>query len=367
MISSSTTIAEIVEQKIQQDQPKESENDMKKAGEMIASLTARSIQYQVFGEPSKVLLMKYVPRPKPKQNEILLRMKLSSINPSDLITIRGAYRNKICLPSTPGYEGVGHVIEHGEGVRAPAIGSRVLGLRGTGTWQDYVTIPADEAISVPESIDDNTAAQLYINPLTAWVMITEELKLKKGDTVAVNACGSAFGKIVIQFSKIFDFNVIAIVRSDFYTKELFELGAKQVINQTKQSLVSTVMELTNNKGVAAALDAVGGKDGVMLAKTVQAKGTMLHYGLLSHNPLPHEVFDPLQTGIFVKNFWLREWVHTKPLAVRKKSFTQMIEAFVTHKISLPVSKSYDPNKISDAVEMSEASNRTGKVTLKWHG
>lgn len=325
----------------------------------------RAITYNNFGEPSRVLFMQNIIKPALKTGEILVEMKQSSINPSDLLPIRGAYKSRIKLPCIPGYEGFGYVVEQGPGVSFPAIGARVLALRGEGTWQDYVVISAEDAIPVPTAIDDDTTAQLYINPMTAWLMIKEKLKLKAGDTLAINAAGSAFGNVIAKFSKIFGYYVIAIVRNEFYRKTLLELGAQCVINSEKIPVIKAVLDITNNRGVTAALDAVGGESGAALAKCVTPGGIMLHYGLLSAIPLPAEVFHSHLTGISVENFWLRETLLKIDSEERKKIFNEMIETFMKYNISLPVANRFDMSNISQAVECAEKPNRTGKTTLIW--
>ncbi len=335
---------------------------MKSLSEPISS---RAIIYNHFGEPSRVLCLQTVPKPELKAGQILVKMKKSSINPSDLISIRGTYSNRIILPNTPGYEGVGSVIEQGAGVSFPPVGARVLALGGKGTWQDYVTIAAKEAILIPEQINDDTAAQLYINPLTAWIMINEELSLIAGDTLAVNACGSAFGKVITQFSNIFGYKVIAIVRSDIHTKTLMEMGVKCVVNTKTQALQEIIRKYTKGVGVTAALDAIGGEEGTHLVKSIKKGGLMLNYGLLSGKELPSAVYNKQITGITVKPFWLRDWVYQKDVQYRKSIFSNMMDAFIKYQIVLPVAKYYDISEINEAVLASEKPQKLGKVLLRW--
>ncbi|GAA3323979.1 hypothetical protein GCM10020331_050020 [Ectobacillus funiculus] len=56
---------------------------------------------------------------------------------------------------------------------------------------------------IPDYLEDDTAAQLYINPITAWVICTEVLALKSGETLIVNACGSAIGRIFLHNYLVF--------------------------------------------------------------------------------------------------------------------------------------------------------------------
>src|SRR5690606_6258824 len=97
-----------------------------------------------------------------KEHEVLVRMLTRPINPSDLIPISGAYAHRISLPTIPGYEGVGIVEKVGPFVSKSLIGQRVLPLRGEGTWQEFVKTSVQFAVPIPDSIDDVTAAQLYI-------------------------------------------------------------------------------------------------------------------------------------------------------------------------------------------------------------
>jgi NADPH:quinone reductase-like Zn-dependent oxidoreductase len=196
-------------------------------------LNYKAVYYDRFGEPLDVLTIQYRERARLKQNEMLIRMISSPINPSDLIPIRGSYKHRTALPNIPGYEGVGIVEDIGPGGSSDLIGKRVLPLRGEGTWQEYVKIPADFLVELPAEIDDDTASQLYINPITAWVMLTEMLRIQPDSVLVVNACGSALGRIITQLSKTFGARVIAAAQNDNHTADLMNYGACQVVNTSK--------------------------------------------------------------------------------------------------------------------------------------
>ncbi len=154
-------------------------------------------------------------------------------------------------------------------------------MRGEGTWQEYVKTSAELAIPIPDSIDDFTASQVYINPITAWVVCTEVLKLRPNDVLLVNACGSSIGHIFAQLSKVLGFQLITVTRNSKYTDDLLHLGASYVIDTSKAFLYGTVMELTNGMGADAAVDSVGGSSGNDLAFCVRPNGNFLTIGLLS--------------------------------------------------------------------------------------
>ncbi|UUZ92892.1 zinc-dependent alcohol dehydrogenase family protein [Paenibacillus sp. P25] len=224
-----------------------------------------------FGEPAEVLTLKRREPPRPQAGEILVRMTASPINPSDLLPVRGAYAHRIALPFVPGYEGVGTVEDVGGGVSRSMIGTRVLPLRGEGTWQELVVSPAEWAVPVPASLEDATASQLYINPVTAWLLCTDVLRLGGGDVLAVNAGGSAIGRIFSQLSTLLGFRLISIVRSDRHTGELISLGAWRVVNTGETDLHDAVTEWTNGNGVTATVDCVGGRSGADLIACTQTR------------------------------------------------------------------------------------------------
>ena len=287
-------------------------------------LKATSIRFYEFGDPEQVLQVENIEVNGPGIGEVLVRMKTRPINPSDLIPIRGAYSNRISLPSVPGYEGVGTVEEVGPSVSKWFLGKRVLPLRGEGTWQEFVKTSAELAVVIPDYLEDDTAAQLYINPITAWVICTEVLALKSGETLIVNACGSAIGRIFAQLSRILGFRLIAVTRNDNYTEELIQLGASYVINTETTLLYNAVMELTNGCGAKAAIDSIGGRFGTDLAYCVSPNGTFLTIGLLSGIPVNWtEIMN--NTKVHTNIFHLRHW--NQQVSVRKwhETFHQIIQ------------------------------------------
>ena len=154
-----------------------------------------------FGNPKDVLQVEYKNIEPLKDNEVFVRMLVRPINPSDLFPSLEHTHIESPLPNTPGYEGVGIVEDVGAFVSRELIGKRVLPIRGEGTWQEYVKTSADFVVPIPDSIDDFTAAQMYINPLTAWVTCTETLNLQHNDVLLVNACASAIGHLLRSYHK----------------------------------------------------------------------------------------------------------------------------------------------------------------------
>lgn len=327
-------------------------------------MDAKCIRFYEFGSPKDVLKIEYKAIEPPKENEVLVRMLARPINPSDLIPIRGSYAHRISLPNIPGYEGVGIVEEVGPLVSKNLIGKRVLPLRGEGTWQEFVKTSVEYAVCIPDTIDDFTAAQMYINPITAWVVSTEVLKLRPNDVLLVNACGSAIGHIFAQLSKILGFRLIAVARNNNYTEDLLHLGASYVIDTSTFQLHETVMELTNGKGADAAIDSVGGSSGTDLAFCVHPNGNFLTIGLLSGAQVNWaDIVNKAKVNTNL--FHLRNWNKNVSTEKWQGTFNYLIRLINDKKLSLMMDNSQnDLSNLKEAVKFVESSKiANGKVFL----
>lgn len=327
-------------------------------------LDAKRIRFYEFGSPKDVLKVEYKAIDPPKDNEVLVRMLARPINPSDLIPIRGSYAHRISLPNIPGYEGVGIVEEIGPLVSKNLIGQRVLPLRGEGTWQEFVKTSVEYAVCIPDTIDDFTAAQMYINPITAWLVCTEALKLEPNDVVLVNACGSAIGHIFAQLAKIIGFRLIAVTRNNKYTEDLLHLGSSDVIDTSKFPLHETVMELTNGKGAVAAIDSIGGSCGTDLAFCVHPNGNFITIGLLSEVQVNWADIVNI-AKVNTNLFHLRNWNNNVSAEKWQETFQHVIRLVADKKLRLmTVDSQYDLSDVKKAIDAVESSKITkGKVFL----
>lgn len=299
-----------------------------------------------------------------EHDEVLVRMIASPINPSDLIPIRGAYKHRIQLPAIPGYEGVGIVERVGSSMYSSLVGRRVLPLRGEGTWQAYVTTKGQHAVFVPDEIEDETASQMYINPMTAWLICSDELKLSSKDVLLVNACGSAIGRILAQLAHIFGFKLIAVVRNDKHTEDLYSLGAWAVIDTSRDSLRDKVMELTNGLGATAAIDSIGGQEGEALIASIRPNGTVLSIGLLSGMPINWLKVHEQHSSITVKPYWLRKWLEGASYSQWHGTFDKLFNLVMQKQLKLERARGrYQLSEYASAVKAAEQHGHKGKILI----
>jgi NADPH2:quinone reductase len=217
----------------------------------------RAVVVERFGEPVEVAKLAELPVPPRSEGMARVRMRLSPINPSDLMTIRGIYGRRPSLPFTPGYEGMG-IVEEASGMIAwvrGLKGKRVAVLNGTGgNWAEYVVVPARQCIPLPDDLPDEQGAVYFVNPATVIVMIRYVLRVPRGAWLLQTAAGSALGRMIIRLGKRDGFKTVNLVRRREQVAELKALGADEVLVSGEDDIPGRVRALTpQTGGVAFAL------------------------------------------------------------------------------------------------------------------
>ena len=323
----------------------------------------KSVRFNEFGNPAEMLRVEELPEPEPGAGEVLVRMRARPINPSDLLTVHGLYGALPRLPATPGLEGMGEVAALGEGVKNIHVGQRVILLGISGTWQEYLLAQSAQLLPVPDGISDRTAAQFVVNPLTAWIMTVDELKLEAGEWLLQTAAGSTLGRVVLQIAALRGFKTINVVRRREQVEELMGLGANEVICTADEDLVERVKEITGPAGLTKAIDAVGGETGGMVVRALGRGGEMLVYGLLSMKPMPVDSGRMIFTSATIRGFWLGEWFRSAPPEHQQSVTMELLRLMATNEIVPPVEAEYPLTEVLQAVEHSERPGRSGKVLL----
>ena len=324
---------------------------------------ARALRFHRFGPPAEVLQLEELPREDPGPGQVRLRLTHRPINPSDLLTIAGQYGRLPRLPATPGLEGAGRVEALGEGVRGWRAGDRAILLGAAGTWRESLVVAASGLLPVPDAVDDATAAQFVVNPVTAWVMLEDELALQPGDWLVQTAAGSALGRLVIQLARLRGYRTINFVRRPEQIEELRALGGDAVLLGDDADAPERVRALTGGQGARGALEAVGGETGALALRCLRPGGTMLVYGLLSDRPTPLHNGEMLFRGLTVRGFWLSYWFqHTPPERVAA-TLGGLMGLLAEGRLTLAVAATYDLADFRAAVAHAERPGRAGKVLL----
>jgi NADPH2:quinone reductase len=323
----------------------------------------RSLIFNRFGDPSEVLALEEVPTPDPGPGEVRVRLGARSINPSDVLTVRGQYGRRPKLPATPGYESAGTIDAVGPGVTDWKIGQRVIPLGIEGTWQEAIIVPEKAMMPTPEGLPDKIACQLLANPLTAHLLLFDLLDAKAGDWVVQTAAGSTLGQLMIQLAKLNGINLINVIRSRRGVDALKAAGAEHVVVTEDEDMAARFAEIAGKNPITKAVDAVAGETGAKLANALGFGATLIVYGALSMAPMPLDAGRLIFRGLVVKGFWLTDWFRTVAKETRDKTLGAVAKLLASGQLVPPVEAEYDLADVHAAIVHSERPGRTGKIIL----
>ncbi|XP_018563523.1 enoyl-[acyl-carrier-protein] reductase, mitochondrial-like [Anoplophora glabripennis] len=313
--------------------------------------------YSEHGVPSDVLRKENDNIREPKENQVLLKMLASPVNPIDINVIEGKYIFKPQLPTVAGSEGVGEVISVGPGVSDLKVGDHaVIMTMYSGTWRSHLTVPRNSVLKVPSELGLVEAATLAINPCTAYRMLKDCVNLKSGDTVVQNGSNSACGQNIIQLARVWGINTVNIIRTRPNVEEvkdfLTSLGATHVL--TEEEFKST--DIFKSGEVAAAklaLDCVGGQSAAALLRNLQIGSTLVVYGGMSKQPVSIPVSALIFKDIHVCGFRIAKWMEENN---RNEHWQKMLDELISLMVNKELKGSV--HKIIDSDNYKEALNNT---------
>lgn len=350
----------------------------------------KSVQVDRLSEGFDQVRLVDVPVPEPGPGQLRVRMRLSPVNPSDLNFIRGDYtralerliwnhgHEDLCYdpnrtqpspkpPYSLGGEGVGVVDVCGPGVPEAAFaGRRVAVVAGPpmGAWQDYTIVAAQRALPVPEPVRDETAAMFIVNPLAAYAMVHEVLKVRPETWLMQDAAGSALGKMVIRLGRLAGFRTINLVRGGAHREALKALGADVVVDTDAQNLVDEVKLATGGRGVEYALDCVGGELAAEMLRCLTRGGHMVVYGTLANRPIVLPSRDMMMPVTQLSGFFAPSWLALQASDRLPGIFAKMGQLAMQGVFDSPVDATYRLEQVREAIEASQAKGRTGKILLR---
>ena len=218
-----------------------------------------------------------LPDPAPGPGEVLLRVKAASMNRLDLYTragLRGAKASDGAFPHVLGGDCAGVVERLGEGAEGLAEGDRVvvnpllslkpapqmLGTSRQGSHAELATVPAANAVRLPENVSFEQAAALPTVFLPAWSALIEHAQLRRDETALVISASSGVGTAAIQVAKgVAGARCIAATSSGPKARAARELGVDYAINYEAEDLAARVREITYGQGVDVVLDPTGAR------------------------------------------------------------------------------------------------------------
>ncbi|WP_265516339.1 NAD(P)H-quinone oxidoreductase [Nitratireductor luteus] len=198
------------------------------------------------------------PLPKPKEGEILIRVRAAGVNRPDVAQRKGTYPPPPGASDLPGLEVAGEVVATGDGVMRWRKGDHVTALTPGGGYAEYCTVHGTNALAIPHGFTFTEAAALPETFFTVWHNVFQRGGLKPGETLLVHGGSSGIGTAAIQLGTAFGSTVLATAGTEVKCAACTDLGAARAINYREEDFVERVQELTDGRGADVILDMVGG-------------------------------------------------------------------------------------------------------------
>ncbi len=262
----------------------------------------KAVRIHQFGG-SEVLTYEDIPDPRPRKDQVLVRVKACSLNHLDVWVRKGLPGVKV--PHILGSDVAGEIAEAGEYVAGFTPGQRVLiapmhfcghcvkclaGLQNQcreftvlgnavdGGNCELIAVPAANVIPIPDSLDFNQAASVPLVFVTAWHMLVGLAGIRPGQTILVLGASSGVGIAAIQIAKLFHCRVITTAGNESKLEKARALGADYGIDHYKQKIFEEVRKITKKEGVDIVVEHVGAATWDESLKSLKTAGTLVTCG-----------------------------------------------------------------------------------------
>lgn len=308
--------------------------------------------------------LRTIPVPQPEKGQVLVRVALANINPSDLHFIKGEYGLPRVAGVAAGFEGGGTVAAAGAGAEH-LLGKRVAftALR-TGAWAEYALTDAMSCMPVDDRMADADVAAFIVNPLTAIAMF-EEIRATGSKSFILSAGASQLCKFIAGIAREEGFEAISLVRHDKQIAHLRELGAAHVLNVAADGFMREMVGLIKASKPRMFLDAVADQLSSDIFFSMPARAQWVIYGKLSPElPKLTQAGQFIFLGKQVRGFWLTRWMQDQPAETVRSAGAKVQKMFVSGKWSTDVAATIPLAEAHARVPQALAGANTGKVMLR---
>jgi NADPH:quinone reductase len=310
----------------------------------------KAIQIDEFGGP-EAMQCRDVEDPVPADGEVLVEVVRSGVNFADTHATRNDYLAEQRLPLIPGAELSG---------RTPD-GKRVAALLGGGGYAEKVAVPEQMLIPIPDGVDDDQAAALLLQGLTAMALVRRCARVEPGETLLVEAAAGGTGSLAVQLGKRAGARVIGLASSEEKRAMVERLGADASVDSRAEDLEGEIRTANEGRRVDAVLHMSGGDAFDAELAALAPFGRMVVFGIASREQRQVSTGALLQGSKSVIGFWL---VHLlmRP-AEAGPMVAELLSAVASGELEVSVGEVYPLSEAARAHEDLIARRTSGKLLL----
>jgi NADPH2:quinone reductase len=320
---------------------------------MIACETQRlmkAIQIQEFGGPEALEYVE-VPDPTPGDGEVLVDVARSGVNFADTHATRNDYLAEQQLPLVPGTEVSGRTAD----------GRRVAALLGNGGYAQKVAVPESLLIPIPDGVDDDQAAAVLLQGLTAMALVRRCARIEPGETIVVEAAAGGTGTLAVQIAKQAGAKVIGLASNEDKRELVKGLGADACVDSRADDLGAAIREANGGERVDAVLHMSGGDAFEAEIGVLAPLGRMVVFGIASREQREVSTAALLRGSKSVIGFWLLHLLARPDLAV--PMIGELLAAVAAGELEATIGGVYPLSEAPRAHEDLISRRSTGKLLL----
>jgi len=310
----------------------------------------KAIQIQEFGGP-EVLRYAEVDDPVAGDGEVLVEVARSGINFADTHATRNDYLAEQSLPLIPGAEVSG---------RTPD-GRRVAALLGSGGYAEKVVVPEQLLVPIPDEVDDDSAAALLLQGLTAMALVQRCARVEPGETLVVEAAAGGTGSLAVQLGKRAGAKVIGLASSEEKRALVERLGADATVDSRSEDLGAAIRAANGGARVDAVLHMSGGEAFDQELGILAPLGRMVVFGIASREQREVSTAALLRGSKTVVGFWLAHLLTRPDLLM--PTIAELLSIAAAGEIEVTVGSVYPLSEAARAHEDLIARRTSGKLLL----
>ncbi|MCW8945744.1 MAG: quinone oxidoreductase [Sedimenticola sp.] len=319
-----------------------------------------AIRIHQYGGP-EVLSWEAVSIGNPAAGQVKLRHTAVGLNFIDVYQRTGLYPLGD-FPQTLGMEAAGIVEAVGEGVEGLSPGDRVAYAMVLGAYSSERLIDADKLIKLPDSINDETAAAMMLQGMTARYLLKNSYPVQRGDTVLLMAAAGGVGTILSQWARHLGATVIGCVGSKEKADLAHAQGCHHTILYAEEDVAARVRDITGGEGVAAVYDSVGQATLISSLDSLRPTGTFVSFGNASGPITDFNLGLLAQKGsLYVQRPTLGTYVRNRALLT--ESAEDLIDVVAQGIVKVHIGQRYALSDVAQAHKDLEARKTTGATVL----